>query len=120
MRARQISPISRARDAYSVLSVTYTTIFAMSAGLPPAAHTTSMTFSSARWNWLTKSGDTTWPPRAQPTWPATNSSSPVPFMPWLYPRGGVREGGFTGVKGMSGLRTLDDGPAVDAEGLAVD
>jgi hypothetical protein len=83
MRARHTSPISRARAVYSDLSVTYTTMRAMSVGCPPAVQTTSITFSSARWNWLRKSLETTRPSRVQPTWPATKSSSPFPFIPWL-------------------------------------
>ena len=52
-------------------------------GFRPPPHTTSSTLSRACANWPTKSAETMRPSRSQPTWPATNSSSPAPFMPWL-------------------------------------
>src|SRR5438445_10927060 len=93
---------------------------AMSVGLPPAAHTTSMTLSSARSNWPTKSPEAMWPSRVQPTCPATKTSSPVPLIPWLYPRGRARDSGLTTVRVMGVLSVSDDGAAVHAQRLAVD
>ena len=63
-----------------------------------------LALSRAWANCSTKSLDTMRPSRSQPTWPATNSHSPRPRMPWLKPTGGASESGLTGASVKPGSR----------------